>query len=449
MKAGDWTVRKDIARRVSEAAIKAVDPYEAVSRCFHLEGGVLTAGERTYDLNQIDRVLVVGAGKAAAPMAAAVEDVLGVCLPGKRMTGLVNVKYGHVRPTRIIEVNEAGHPVPDERGLKGTRRMAELLRTAGPRDLVINLLSGGGSALLVLPAEGITLEDKRQTTDLLLRCGATINEVNCVRKHLSLSKGGNWARLAQPAPVISLILSDVVGSPLDVIASGPTAPDTSTLAEACRVLEKYDITTLVPPAVRARLCRRHDASLIENPAAGDPVFEQVNNVIVGSNEIAAQAAVEKARELGFAAMLLSTYVEGEAREVARVLAAVAKEIARPGQPLERPCCVVAGGETTVTVKGQGLGGRNQELALAAALAVEGWAEVMIWSLATDGNDGPTEAAGAIVSGETVDRGRCLGLEAGEYLADNDSYEFFRRLGDLIVTGPTNTNVNDLMFVVVF
>lgn len=448
----DWNGRKALVMQLLRAALDAVDPYAAVRRALRTEGDHLEVGERTYDLSRYRRVIVVGGGKASAPMAVAVEDALG----GRVSAGLVNVKYGHVLPsegrataTRVIEINEAGHPIPDERGVEGARRMAELLSSADGGDLVICLISGGGSALMALPVEGVTLGDKQQLTDLLLRCGATINEMNAVRKHLSLSKGGGWARMAQPADVIALILSDVVGSPLDVIASGPTAPDTSTFADAWWVLQKYQLVDQVAPAIRERLRRGVEGLVEETPRPEDDLFRKVNNVVIGSNEIAARAALRKAEELGFNVMLLSTYVQGEAREVARVMAAVAKEIVHSGSPVPRPACVIAGGETTVTIRGAGKGGRNQELALAAAVEADGLEDVVIVGAATDGNDGPTDAAGAIASGATVSRARALGLDARKLLSDNNSYELFGKLGDLIVTGPTNTNVNDLTLVLVF
>lgn len=447
-----WSGRKAVVMELLQAALQAVDPYSAVRRALRVEGDRLEVGGRSYDLSRYRRVIVVGGGKASAPMAAAVEDALGARISN----GLVNVKYGHVlrkegrvKATRVVEVNEAGHPIPDERGLEGARRMAELLDAAGTDDLVICLISGGGSALMALPAEDVTLGDKQHLTDLLLRCGATINEMNAIRKHLSRSKGGGWARLAQPAEVISLILSDVVGSPLDVIASGPTAPDTSTFADAWWVLQKYQLVDRVAPAIRERLRRGMEGLVEETPGLEDPLFHKVNNVLIGSNEIAARAALGKAEELGFNAMLLSTYVQGEAREVGRVMVAVAKEVVHSGSPVPRPACVIAGGETTVTICGAGRGGRNQELSLAAAVEADGLEDVVIAGIATDGNDGPTDAAGAIASGTTVARARALGLDAREFLSDNNSYELFGKLGDLIIPGPTNTNVNDLTLVLVF
>lgn len=440
--------RRKLIAAVQEAALAAVDPAEAVRRNVRREGDELRIGERTYRLDEYERIFVVGGGKASAPMAAALAEILG-----DRLTaGLINVKHGYTLAEgelRGIELVEAGHPTPDEAGLRGAQRIAEMLEGLTEKDLVICVISGGGSALLTLPAPGISLADVQQLTEALLRCGATINEINAVRKHISRLKGGNLARLAHPAQVVSLILSDVVGSPLDVIASGPTVPDTTTFQEAHGVLEKYGLLDEVPASIVERLRAGMEGKIEETPKEGDQIFERVYNLVVGDNAIAAQAAVAKAQELGLNALLLSTYVEGEAREVAKVFAALGKEIARYGRPLARPACLVAGGETTVTIRGKGKGGRNQELALSAALAIQGWEGVYIVGLATDGTDGPTDAAGAIATGSTVARARELGLDAEAYLADNDSYHFFQALGDLIVTGPTNTNVNDLIFVFVF
>jgi len=302
---------------------------------------------------------------------------------------------------------------------------------------------------MTLPVEGITLADMEALTSSLLRCGATINEINAIRKHLSQIKGGNLSRLAYPTEVVSLVLSDVVGNPLDVIASGPTVSDSSTFVQAYGIVEKYGLLDELPPSIVQHLRRGKEGTILETPKKDDPVFAKTYNLIIASNEVAAQAAMAKAEDLGFNTMLLSTFVEGEAREVAHVFSAVAKEILRSAQPVSRPACVVAGGETTVTIRGEGKGGRNQELALAAAIQIEGLDEAMIVALATDGTDGPTDAAGAIVDGSTLQRAGEKSLSASEYLANNDSYRFFEALGDLIITGPTNTNVNDLTFVFVF
>lgn len=437
--------RRQQALRVLQAALEAVDPANAVRRYLSVEGHVLRVGERRYDLDHYRRVLVVGGGKASGAMAQAVEELLG----DRVAAGWVNVKDGYTAPTRRIHLHEAGHPLPDARGLAGARRMVELAAEAGEGDLVLCLISGGGSALTTLPVQGVSLDDMQALTKELLRCGATINEINSVRKHLSQIAGGNLARLAHPATLVSILVSDVVGSPLDVIASGPTVPDTSTYADALAVLDKYGIRAQVPANIVAHLESGRAGAVPETPKAGDIAFARTQNLIVADNAIAAQAALAAAEAMGFHTLLLSTYVEGEAREVAKVMAAIAKEAAQNGRPQSRPACIVAGGETTVTLRGQGRGGRNQELALAAAIQLDGWQDILIAALATDGSDGPTDAAGALAEGETLARAAQLGLKAQDYLANNDSYAFFQALGDLLLTGPTNTNVNDLTFIFAF
>jgi hydroxypyruvate reductase len=430
---------------VQRAALAAVEPGAAVRRHVQRRGDELEIAGRTYDLAAVERIWVVGGGKASTAMVAALHGILGDRLAG----GLVVTKYDHVDPglnTGPVAVVEAGHPLPDEAGVSGSGRMAELLSGTTERDLVLAVISGGGSALMTLPAEGLTLADMQATTDLILRCGATIVELNTVRKHLSQIKGGGLARLAAPAPVASLVLSDVVGDPLDAIASGPLTPDLSTFAAAWAVVERYDLVERLPGAVRARLRAGLAGDLPDTPKPGDPLFDRVHNVVVGSNRLAAQAAVGAARAHGLNALLLSTFVEGEAREVARVAAALAKELLAYDQPVPRPACLVWGGETTVIVRGQGKGGRNQELALVAAMALEGLPDLLLVALGTDGTDGPTDAAGAVATGGTIARARSLGLDPEAYLADNDSYHFFDALGDLIRTGPTGTNVNDLLFI---
>jgi glycerate 2-kinase len=431
--------------RILSAALQAVDPAQAVKRCLRREGDMLWVDERPYDLSGYEHVYVVGTGKAGAPMAQAVEEVLG-----DRITaGHVNVKYGHVLPTRTVTIHEAGHPIPDEAGVAGGRQIVRLLQEAGEKDLVICLISGGGSALMTAPEGQISLDDMQALTDALLRAGATINEINAIRKHLDALKGGKLTRLAQPAQVVSLILSDVVGNPLDVIASGPTVPDTSTFAEAYALLERHGLIETVPGSIVAHLRGGLDGAWPDTPKPGDAIFEQTQNVVVASNDLAATAAQRQAEALGFNALLLSTFVEGEAREVAKVLAALAKQELASGQPLARPACMILGGETTVNVRGQGKGGRNQEMALAAALSLAGLWDVHIVCLATDGTDGPTDASGALAEGSTVARGKALGLDARAHLEDNNAYPFFEALGDLLMTGPTNTNVNDLAFVFVW
>ncbi len=438
----------DGIQAVQRAALAAVEPGAAVRRHVQCQGDQLRIGEQTYDLTIVERIWVVGGGKAATAMSAALFGMLGDRLSG----GLVVTKYGHLDPrldTGPVQVVEAGHPIPDEAGVDGSRRMADLLGKVSGRDLVLAVISGGGSALLTLPAEGVTLSDLQRTTELLLGSGATIVELNTIRKHLSRIKGGGLARMAGQAPVASLILSDVVGDPLDVIASGPTVPDPTTFADAWAVQERYRLTKRVPVAVRDHLQAGLDGTLPETPKPGDAVFERVQTVVVGSNRLAAEAAVDAAQAHGLNALLLSTFIEGEAREVARVAAALAKELVCHDRPVPRPACLVWGGETTVKVHGRGFGGRNQELALAAAVAMEGLPEVVLVALGTDGTDGPTDAAGAAATGETIAHAHSLGLDPVAHLADNDAYPFFDALGDLIRTGPTGTNVNDLLFLFAF
>jgi len=414
---------------IFKAALAAADPADAVTR--HLKR-LNTARYR--------RIYVIGAGKAGASMAQAAERVLG----RRITTGLINVKYGHVAPLRHIELNECGHPMPDARGVAGAERIAEIAAAAGKDDLVLCLISGGGSALLPLPAEGITLEEKQATTRLLLACGANIHEINAIRKHISRIKGGQLARLAAPATVESLLLSDVIGDDLDVIGSGPTAPDASTYARAGAILDQYGIRSQVPRAVRDRIEAGERGEIVETPKPGDPTFRRVRNIVVGGNRLALAAAARRARALGFRTLVLSSEIEGETREIARMHAAIAREMVHAGQPIKPPACIVTGGETTVTLKGDGLGGRNQEFVLAAAIDILGLDRTVIFSAGTDGTDGPTDAAGAIADGQTLARNP----DARRYLEANDSYHYFEALGDLVITGPTHTNVADVRLILV-
>jgi hydroxypyruvate reductase len=436
-------LRKD-ALAIFHAGVKAVDPVIAVKQHFRVEDGILSVDNRTYDLTNYKGVYVVGAGKASAAMAQPMEEILG----DRIKASAVNVKYGHDVPLKIIRVNEAGHPVPDEAGLKGTKQIIQLLQQTGDKDLVIFLISGGGSALLPCPAQGLTLENKQKVTKHLLEVGATIHEINAVRKHISQVKGGQLARLVYPSALISLILSDVIGDNLDSIASGPTVPDSSTFSDCLHILDKYNIKKKIPAGVLEHLERGAKGEIKETPKAGDPVFKKTQNAIIGSNILAVKAAREKAQELKYHTMVLSSYIEGETREVAKVHTAVAKEILSTSSPVSRPACVISGGETTVTIRGKGLGGRNQEFVLAAAIDIDGLEDVVILSGGTDGTDGPTDAAGALADGETVRRAKKLGLDAEYHLRENDSYHFFLPLGDLLITGPTYTNVMDLRFVIV-
>ena len=408
------------ALRIFRAALDAADAGNAVARHVRFDGETLVAGGRRYRLSKFDRVQVIGAGKAGAAMARAVERLLGRRLAG----GFVSVKdAGGVRLRRVT-LHESGHPIPDERGLEGARRIAEITRHAGERDLLICLISGGASALAPMPAESISLGQMQDVTQRLLLAGATIHELNTVRKHVEQLKGGQLAQLAHPATVIALILSDVVGDDLDVIGSGPTVADRSTVQDAEAIFQKYGIDPL---------------PLHETPKT----LERVQNVIVGSNRQAMDAAAKEARALGYRTLALSSMIEGEARDIAGMHAAIVKEIHASGRPVRAPACILSGGETTVTVRGGGLGGRNQEFVLAAAIALEGCGPVTIFSGGTDGADGPTDAAGAIADERTVARGKALGMDVRLYLAENDSYHFFEKLEALVKTGPTGTNVMDV------
>ena len=442
---GITTQQREDMMAVLSAALQAVDPAQAVRNCVRREGARLTVGDHAYDLDSYRRIFVVGAGKAGGPMAQALEETLGDRLAG----GVVNVKEGYAVPTQHIELVEAAHPVPDENGLRGAERILRMAADAGADDLVFCLISGGGSALMELPAGDVSLDDLQHLTDLLLRSGATINEVNTIRKHISQVKGGGLARAAAPATLIALILSDVVGNPLDFIASGPTVPDTTTFQDAWKLLEKYRLQDAIPGSVQAQLRGGLNGEIPDTPKAGDPLFARTASVLVGSNEIAARAALDAATALGYNAVLVTTWVEGEAREVAKVMAGVAKGLIRHHSPVPPPACLIFGGETTVTVRGEGKGGRSQEMALAAALALDGWEDVAVMAVGTDGTDGPTDAAGGIADGAVRGRAQTLGLDPLAYLDRNDSYHFLQQTDALLVTGPTNTNVNDLIFVYAF
>jgi hydroxypyruvate reductase len=429
---------------VLEEALTAVEPRTCTGQALHRDGDWLQIGDRSYDLRELRTLYVVGFGKASAPMAQAVEDVLGDHVAD----GVVVVKYGHTAATRTARLVEAGHPVPDGQSVAGARAVVDLVDQAGEDDMVLVLISGGGSALLTLPAPGLTLEDLQGLTNLLLRCGATINEINTLRRHCSAVKGGQLARRIAPARAVGLILSDVVGNPLDAIASGPLVPDPSTFADAWAVVEKYGLAGDLPAGVHTHLQAGLQGEMPDTPKPGDPVFDQVQVVIVGDNALAAERGARAATEAGYHAAVLSTFVEGEAREVARVVAALGKEVVRHHRPQAPPACLILGGETTVTLRGEGSGGRNQELALAAAQALQGWPHITVVALGTDGNDGPTDAAGGVVDGGTVDRARAAGLNPQAHLQNNDAYPLLRATNDLLLTGPTNTNVNDLIFVFV-
>jgi glycerate 2-kinase len=418
-------VSRRAALAIFRAALKAADPARAVRGQVRVDGRTLIAGisgdAARYRLIDFDRMWVVGAGKAAIPMARALEDLLADRIAG----GWISVPERSASSLRGIRVREAGHPVPDRRSVIAGREIARIARACGRRDLLLCVISGGASALMAVPAPGVTLAMKKRVTRLLQARGATIHEMNAVRKHLSAIKGGHLARLAYPATVLALILSDVIGDNLDVTGSGPTVPDPTTCADALGVLQRYDIPTL---------------PLTETPKPGDPAFRRVRNVMVGSNRQSIEAAAAKARELGYRTIVLSTTIDGETRDVARMHAAIARETIAQGG---RNVCFLSGGETTVTLRGKGLGGRNQEFVLAALEALEGTRGVTIFSAGTDGRDGPTDAAGAVAESSAK-----IPPDALRRLDDNDSYRFFEREGGLIKTGPTGTNVMDVRILLV-
>ena len=435
-------------RRLSaifRAGLAAADPEHAVCRRLVREGDRLRVGARDcapaceIDLSRVKQVWIVGAGKASAFMGRAVQRIIGDRVTG----GWINVKTGHGCDLPNIRVHEAAHPIPDRAGVAGSREIARLLRHAARDDLVVCCISGGGSALLPLPVEEVSLEEKRQTTAALLACGAPIQQVNAVRKHLSQIKGGQLARMARPARVISLILSDVIGDPLDTIASGPTAPDATTFHHALAIIRQHRLEGAVPRAALDYLRAGAAGARPETPKPADPLFDRVANVVVANNRAAVAACAAQADSLGYRPCVLTTALQGEAREVAAAQAAAARGVAETGHPVPAPACLISGGETTVTVRGLGLGGRNQEYALAAAMALSGADRVALLAAGTDGTDGPTDAAGAFADGATLRRAERLGLSADDALKNNDAYHFFHALGDLLKTGPTGTNVMDL------
>jgi hydroxypyruvate reductase/glycerate 2-kinase len=431
----------EIIKGIFFSALKAVDPYSAVE---HHIPHILS----TYQNGRFNKLLLVSFGKAAFLMTKAFSDQASQLITH----GVVITKYGHALDKNLhanIELYEAGHPIPDNNGLAATKKAVSMLKMADEKTLVLCLISGGGSALLSAPRGTIPLDDKQRVTELLLKSGATINGLNTVRKHISQIKGGRLAEFAYPAKVISLILSDVIGDKLDVIASGPTTPDSTTYRMALDVVEKYGLTDRLPKAVLDILKDGVEGMVADTPKEGDPIFERVENVIVGSNRKASLAAKEKAKELGFDTTILSTELQGEAIDVARWLAKKAIEAKQLFDDKDgKKICLISGGETTVTIKGRGKGGRNTELALTFALEVAGMGGITLLSAGTDGTDGPTDAAGAIVSGETVQKAKLLKLDPEDYLANNDSYTFFSKTGELLITGPTGTNVMDLQIILI-
>ncbi len=440
---------KRMTKAIFLKALSAVDPSKILKDRIRIERDRLlikTEGEseKVFDLRDVDKIFLVGTGKAASSMAQAVEEIFE-----DRITrGVITTKYGHLLPLKKTEIIEAGHPLPDRKGYEGAKKIQCLLKESGPKDLVIFLLSGGGSALLPFPADHIDLKEKQEATQLLLDCGADIKEINTIRKHISRMKGGWLAKWAYPSMVVGFILSDVVGDHLDVIGSGPTVPDPSTFEEALEILKKYDLLKEIAPSIRRHLQLGREGKAEETPKPQEVVFERVYNCLLGSNILALRAAKEEATAFGFNTLILSSSIEGETREAARFHTAIAKELISSGNPIPKPACILSGGETTVTIKGKGLGGRNQEFVLAGALEISGTEKVVLLSGGTDGTDGPTDATGAVADHTTVQRGKSMGLDPNFYLDNNDAYPFFEKLGDLLITGPTHTNVMDVRILLV-
>jgi len=446
---GKMTPERRHALSALDEAILASDPRLIIKKKLRITSkNHLQVDSFSLNLEQFERIFVIGGGKASAYMAQEVEKLLG----DRISAGVVNYPDYLKAIPRLhrIKLNKASHPVPDKSGEIGVERMIELTKSLNSNDLVMCLLSGGGSALMPLPVPGLTLTEKQKVTSLLLRAGAEIHDLNSVRKHLSGFKGGRLAEKLQPATVLSLIISDVVGDDLSSIASGPTVPDDTTFGDAMKILkEKYGIWERIPRAARKVIEDGVAGKIEETPKPGSRVFDNVHNALVGSNKMTCVAAQESLRHSGYRTMILTTQIQGEASQIGGMLASIAGDIGKNGYPLAPPAAFVVGGETTVNVKGNGKGGRNQEVALAASLGIKNFAKTtVIASIGTDGVDGPTDAAGAIVDTNTVKRGLERKIDARTFLADNNSYAFFKKLDDLIVTGPTGTNVNDIMIAIV-
>jgi len=433
---------REVALDVIEHAIRSVNSYEAVKKFVRIENDrKLIVGDLNYDLSKVGNIYVVGAGKATFPIAQGLDEILGERI--KR--GTINVKTGEKRRLKHISIREAGHPIPDEAGLEGTKEIIDIAREAKEDDIVFCAVTGGASALMPYPAGNISLEDKKKATQLLLKCGATIDEINAVRKHISAIKGGRLAKYIHPAEVINLIVIDeIAGRPW-----GPTVPDTSTFEDAVNVLRKYRLLEKVPVSVRKHLERGLADPSLETPKPKDFKGLKVRSIVLADNGIMCEAAKKRAEELGFKSLVLSSRLEGESREVGIVLASIAKEIEEKGRPINPPCILVLGGETTVTITGQcGKGGPSQELVLGTSLKIAGSKKIVVASIDTDGTDGPTEIAGGIADGYTIERAKEKHIDVYENLIRHNSSRVLKELKDTIITGPTETNVMDLNVVVI-
>lgn len=433
-------------RHIFEQALQVVRPEPMLTSCLTLKKDVLIVGEQSlkFDLSRFKRVVVLGAGKASSEMARVLERILGPWISA----GLVVTKYGHGVSCKKVKTLEAGHPVPDQNSLRAGIEFKNLITSYQDKDtLFIFLLSGGASSLLVLPEQGLSLDDKMALNKLLLSCGANIYEINVLRKHVSQIKGGKLSKMAYPSSLLTLIISDVIGDPLDVIGSGPTVPDSSSWAECKAILDKYELWDQLTPSLRTYFEQGVKGKLADTPKSGDKFFSHVKNLIVGNNFTLLTKAAQIATDLGYNTLILSSELQGEAKEAGKFLASIAKTAVKHGCPCALPCCIVSGGETTVRLgQNPGLGGRNQELALSFALDVEGLDNVFLLSAGSDGTDGPTDAAGAIVDGRTIKQARSKGLNGQNFLTRHDSYSFLQAIDALLFTGPTYTNVMDIQII---
>jgi glycerate 2-kinase len=437
---------KDICRIMAEA-LNSVNAEDIIQKHVTSDVNHLIVDNTRYDFSNYQQIYVIGAGKACVPMAASLQKVL----KNKITSGLIITKdgyvdFGNINPKGKVEILVASHPLPDQRNINAASKLISFISNINHNDLVILLLSGGGSALLMCPASGISLDDIGNTTSVLMRCGASISEINTIRKHMDLFKGGGLIKFLASATVISLIISDVVGDNLEVIASGPTVADPTTFVDAWTIFQKYEILEKIPTRVKNHILNGIKGEIDETMKPGDPLLSKVYNVIVGRNIDAVNNAEKLANLLGFHTKLLTTCLEGEAAQIGKSIVNEVNHMFSPSFLVSRPACLIAGGETTVTISGKGVGGRNQELALGAVKELSGSNQIILSSLATDGGDGPTDAAGAVATNETYSRGLEKGLDPNDFLLNNDSYHYFNKLGDLIKIGPTLTNVNDLVFI---
>jgi glycerate 2-kinase len=435
---------RTIAEKIFLAGVESVMPQRLITNVMIMRNTSLNIGNLVFPLETIENIYVIGAGKASALMGEEVEKILGDCITA----GHIVVKYGYSRKLKYIDVTEAGHPVPDANGFRATREIIDIAGSARCDDLVICLLSGGGSSLLSDAPEGCSSRDMIKVNDLLIKSGASIREINAVRKHLSEIKGGQLARIVYPAALVNLILSDVPGDQLDVIASGPTVPDPTTYFQALTVLDMYGLTTLVPDGVLTILKDGDMGKRPETPKMGDPVFGRTHNILVGSNRLALEAAKNRALEFNINAIIIDDQLQGDVSTVAEYLVETALKY-KSDKDEVKPVCLLYGGETVVKVNGIGKGGRNQHLALLLALLLQNKPGITILSSGTDGNDGPTDAAGAVVDSDTIAAALLKGIDPGKYLINFDSFHFFKKAGGHIITGPTMTNVMDLIVVLVW